>query len=427
MNHYCRLAVLALLALSGACTSRQNDEVVIRYMAWGNPQQLAIERQLCEQFSAQHPGITVRFLQVPASAYQNKMIVMLASRTAPDVMRVDQYVFPSLVGKDYFQALDRFVAEDPDFSLDDYLKLTTDECRVNGVLYGLNVLFGAPIIYYNKTLVTSAGLEDPYALWKKGEWTWDAFLHYAKAMTTYDANGRPKTFGVYINHFPAQLAVIYAFGGDIMDESRQMVVMDRGRARDAWQFLVDLRYKHRVSPSPSQAANAVFGFDSGKLGMTIDWMGLTPRLRETATFFDWDVVPIPLSPGGTTVVKGNQIVMNRDSRHQDAAWQFMKFLTSESTERLLYIQLRRSFPTRKDLAYSEEFLRSELPPYQMEVFVESVGNGRTLPITPRWNEWTSAFNSGIDSLMAGVDTDVDKALKEATRRANDALAVREGL
>ena len=104
----------------------------VRYMAWGTPQQLALEKAFCKEFSRAHEGVQVDFIQTPSSAYGHKMILMLASRTAPDVMRVDHYNFPSLVAKDYFHPLDDLIAKDATYRLEDYFPGAVEEGRYKG-------------------------------------------------------------------------------------------------------------------------------------------------------------------------------------------------------------------------------------------------------------------------------------------------------
>ena len=244
-------------------------------------------------------------------------------------------------------------------------------------------------------------------------------------MTAKDARGKPLTFGSFVNDWAARLAVVTTRGGEIMRDGR--VVLSEGKALESFRFLYALRFKDRVEPSAAQSANSAFAFDSGKLGMAIDWMGVTPRLREVARF-DWDVCPMPVEAGGATLVKGNQLAMDANCRHPEAAWEFMKFMTGRLAERKLYVELRRAFPTRKDVAYSAEYLRSgDRPPHHLDAFVSSVERGRTLPITSRWAEWTTEFNSALEPLFNGTERDVDGVLREADRRANATLAVREGL
>jgi len=422
---------LVLLALVGTGCSRENANpttVELRYMAWGNPQQLELEKSLCERFNESHPGIRVKFLQVPQSSYLNKMIVMLASRTAPDIMRVDHYNFPSLVKKDYFRPIDDLVAVDKDFKPVDFFPQAIEEGKYKGKFYGVNALFGGILIYYNKTLVKQNGLEDPFELWKRGEWTWERFRLHAIAMSHKGANGRYSSFGTTMPGTVTYAAMVWSFGGEIMNPERTRVVLGEGKARDMFQYWVDLRYKDHACPTPSQSANSAFSFESGKLGMEFNWMGMTPRFRQTATNFEWDVAPMPSGPGGSVnVVKGNQLVMNAETQHPKEAWEFMKFLTSEEVERLICVEMRRAFPTRKAVAYSDEYLKGTLPPYNMRAFTFSVETGRPYPITDRWSDWLGEFSSGIDNLFSGQSLDVDAALKVATKRANDALAIPEGL
>ena len=102
---------------------------------------------------------------------------------------------------------------DPTFDADDFFPQTIREGTYQGRLYGLNVMFGGEILYYNKTMVREAGLEDPYELAKKGEWTYDVFRRYSIAMTKRDDRDRPIQVGCRIPDFPMFAPVLWAFGG----------------------------------------------------------------------------------------------------------------------------------------------------------------------------------------------------------------------
>ena len=75
------IPITLCLALIGCGADPYAGKIQLRYMAWGNPEQLALEQEMCEDFNRQNPDIHVSFVRVPASAYKNKMIVMFASRT----------------------------------------------------------------------------------------------------------------------------------------------------------------------------------------------------------------------------------------------------------------------------------------------------------------------------------------------------------
>ncbi len=171
-------------------------------MAWGNPEQLGVEQQLVDEFNLKNPDVQVRLFRVPSSAYLNKAIIMLASRTAPDIIRIDHYNFPNLVRKEYFYDLTPLARADPDFHEADFFPTALREGMFEGRLFGLNVLLGGVMMYYNKKLFAEASLDDPYELWRRGQWTWDRLRDAAIQITRHGRDGRPERFGVQIPVFP---------------------------------------------------------------------------------------------------------------------------------------------------------------------------------------------------------------------------------
>lgn len=409
------LLPLAGCSRGGGCEA---GKVCLRYMAWGNPEQLKVEQDFVARFNQENPDLKVKFVSVPGGAYAQKMTIMLVSNTAPDVMRVDHYVFPSLQEKGYFADLTPLAERDPGFRQSDFFPTAIAEGTVNGRLYGLNVLFGGVLIYYNKTLFRKAGLEDPYELYKKGAWTWDRFREDAIRLTRFK-DGLPVVFGTAVPVFPNSVPIVRAFGGELMSPDMRRCVIGSPEAAKGYQFIADLIWRDHAAPTPSQGANSAFTFESGKLGMTFDWMGMTPRYRSVVKSFDWDVVPLPLAK---TVVKGNQLVVAAKSQHPEAAWRFVRFMTGVAVETELYAHIRRSFPTRKSVAESPDFLRTTQPPYNTRAFVDSIEGGKALPITDRWQEWTQILSSEIDNLVAGRERSAERALRRAEAKINAALA-----
>jgi len=397
-------------------------------MAWGNVQQLALEQRIVDEFNKRNPDINVRLFKVPGSSYRNKMVVMFASRTAPDVVRVDHYDFPQLATRNYFMDLEPFIAKDKEFKLSDFYPLAVDEGRVNGRIHGLNVLFGGGIMFYNKKILAENGLEDPNALWARGEWTYDKVLEYAKRCTRFDKSGRPLQLGVNSPPMPFYIAVIQAFGGKLFNDALDRCLLDSPEAASALQWIADLRWKHKVCATPAQGANSAFNFETGKLALEFNYVGMSAVYREKITKFDWEICPMPLGPKDDSLfVKGNQLVMYRETQNPDAAWRLMKFITGPIAERILYIEARRQSPTRIALAKSDAFLHPPEKPFNMEAVAMTVAKGKALPIGPRWQELMQTLSPELDNLFAGRERDAQVVVERAAKALNKVLAEDPGL
>jgi multiple sugar transport system substrate-binding protein len=424
------LLAFLLLALAGGCrrAAAPDGRITIRYMAWGNPAQLQVERQIVEEFEKRHPNIHVHLFMVPGSSYLDKLQLMLASRTAPDVFRVDQYYFPAIVRKGYFLPLDPLIAQEPPGFLDDFVPIALDEGRYQGKLYGMNVLFGAMMIYYNQDLFRQAGVPDPYELDKQGRWTWEAFVDAARKLTVKDASGRVRQFGTTVPSFPMYSSVVWNEGGDFMNaDMTRMLVGDDPRAVTAVQKLADLRWEYHCAPTPADSALSAFTFESGKIAMVWGWAGESPRYRSNIRSFKWDIAPLPSGPAGNySVVKGNQLCINALTKHPREAWEFVKFMTGPEAELLLCGKLRRAVPTRLSVQRHPDYLKADQPPYHTDVFLESVRRGRRLPIDWRYQEWVHMYHSATEALFNVNITDAKTALADAQERVNRTLSGEEG-
>ncbi len=418
---------------TGGCGVQRGEaggdrRVTLRYMAWGNPEQLAVERQIAAEFEKRHPEIHIHLFMVPGSAYQDKLQLMLASRTAPDVVRADHYYFPALVRKKYFMPLDRFVAREPTGFLDDFIPLCLEEGTWDRKLYGLNVLFGSVIIYYNQDLFAAAGLRDPYELNRAGKWDWPTFVQAAQALTKHEASGRPLQFGTSTVTFPMFGSVIWNHGGDFLNrELTRFTMAGDADSERGLQEYADLRWRYRCAPTPADTALSAFSFESGKVAMHWGWAGESPRFRRNITNFRWDIVPTPSGEiGNATVVKGNQLVIHTETEHPNEAWEFVKFMTGPVAEMLLCGRLRRAIPTRRSVQNDPEYLRADQPPFHTDVFLESIRRGRTLPIDYRYQEWSQVFTSALEPLFNVQESDAKTALADASQRVNRILSGEEG-
>ena len=394
--------------------------VTIRYMTWGNPQQLETERVVIGRFNeaCQRDGrsIRVEMFMPPAGGYRQKLLGMLASGKAPDVVRVDHFDFASMAAKGYFKDLTSIANNDPTFHAGDFHPSAMRENFYHGRLYAMNMLFGGMICCYNATLFRAAGLEDPYQLWKEGKWTWAAFEDAAARLTSRNAAGHANSFGFsFGNATPS--SYYWAFWlwrerADYLSRDHLHCRLDTPQALRAFSEMRGLIYKQGVCPSPDVSSSNGYLFESGTVAMSFEWPGFTPRFRDSIRDFDWDIAPTPSDPDNSyTIAKGNQLVISEQCEHPQEAWEWIKYLTSKETEEYYYgDQFRRAVPTRLAVLKDPQYLRATRPPFHTDVFVDVLNRARELPIDETYPTWTATAQRFIDLLFISPSADLDQTM-----------------
>jgi len=418
------LVILALVAPLAYRLSWRNPrkvdssgKTIVRYMAWGYPSQLNTEQKLIDAFNAANPDLQVTFIMAPMFSYYDKVQLMLATGTGPDVLRTNPEHFKRYIRLGYFRDLEPFMAADPGYHAEDFFKISRDAALYNGRHHGIGILLTKTLIYYNKTLFDEAGIEDPWQRYRKGQWTWDDYLEVAKLLTKTDESGRP-IFGM---SFPGNVyqagTLIRAHGGDYLSPDGKKCLVNTPEAVDGVQWLKDLRWKWHVAPTPSQMALSVFSFESGRIAMELDSSGESPRLRDAIKDFRWDVAPCPRGDYDNGAGYGSHIlVMNTGTKVPDAAWRFMRFMNGPEAETLLGVKLRRCIPSRRALAFSKEYLSADQSPFNMGAFVADIdAPQREFPYDERWLEWTDELTSHLDQVWLDL---------KPTKQVLDEAAVR---
>jgi len=185
----------------------------------------------------------------------------------------------------------------------------------------------------------------------------------------------------------------------------------------------DMVYRDKVCPSPALAASSLIAFESGNVGMYMDFAGLASRYRDIIHDFDWDIAPTPSDADNIyTMVKGNEVVVTAQSRHPQESWEWIKYLTGAESERYICGDAyRRSVPTQLSLLRSPEYLHATQRPFHIDVFVDLIDRGRSLPIDETWFTWTTTAHRSMDRLFLENTTNTATILRSVARAADDEI------
>ena len=239
-------------------------------------------------------GIKVKWTVGTYDDYTTKIAAMVASKTAPDVVR--------LKGLDLglIQVLTPVKNLGYDFTDAAWDKRICDFYTFKGNTYAVNMrntLLQQPrALIYNTGLISKYDLEDPYTLWKKGKWTWDKFEEICETFT----NETDDTHLAWTSYRWADAADVYGTSfikrnGDSFKENYTDANLIKG-----WQTMTRFVEKGYTNNVRFDRSN----FESGKiLFFTESPIGVRrthyyfSNLKKTGSI---KIVPMPTVKGGTT-------------------------------------------------------------------------------------------------------------------------------
>lgn len=152
---------------------------------------------------------------------------------------------------------------------------------------------GLPCVFFNKAAAEASGLESPYELVKRGEWTWDKFFEYTAAVP--DINGKldaPVASWATQNSSLNMADIVYASEGNKfinagLGNSATVAITYDGS-------LHSVTNGQRLYGEPNKHADSMSAFDTFSNGGSlffIDSMGMMKDLAASNTV--WGVLPIP--------------------------------------------------------------------------------------------------------------------------------------
>jgi multiple sugar transport system substrate-binding protein len=351
----------------------------IQYLTWGaDPDELKIVRRCLEEFEKQHVHVKVQHITVPAGeTYYAKLLTMIAGRTPPDVVYMQPPNFGEFAARGALREIDGFVKSDPDIHLEDFYEQILGAFTWQDTLYGLPVEAGTMVLYYNKALFDAKNIPYP-----DESWDHQHLLEVAKALTVRDKEGRIIQYGYMPFSWESTL---WQFGGRILSDDGKRCLLNTPEAIEAFQYLVDLRYKHEVTPSHEvissyagpEGTGAEEFFKGGKLAM-VEWGRWMMVHFNRQKDLDWDIAVLPKGKRqSASLLIGLGLCIPKYSKHPREAYELMKFLVSPQA---LKMSIEMFFPSRKSLAESPDFLSLD-PDHNLGALVRTMPVGRLPPQT----------------------------------------------
>jgi multiple sugar transport system substrate-binding protein len=357
------IGVLFTLVLAG-CDGQRAD--TLRITGWiSTPVEETLMRSMIDAFERRHPGSAVHYEPITAN-YMDKLLLMLGTRTAPDIVMLEAFWAPALVAYDTLMPLDKFVAQDPDFAIEDFEPALLNAFRFNGELYGLPKDYSTLVLYYNLDMFAEAGLKDPPR-------TWDEFADYARRLTRdTDGDGLIDQYGYgHAEALEYSLPFVWQNQGEYFDKKGEVSFTDPAFV-EALAFLQQLKARGiAVLPTDVGAAWNMDAFGRKRVAMVLSGLWAVNFMKETYPQVPYKVAPLPVGKQAASVAFVVSYAMPKHTSHPNQAWQLLRYLTSREGQ-LIWAQADVGLPPRRSIAQSFSLERDALK----STFIQSLKHAR---------------------------------------------------
>lgn len=404
-------ACIALL-LIGACRTAETGKTVVTF--WGLGAEGEKVKAMMPEFERLHPDITVRVQQIPWTGAHEKLLTSYAGNSSPDICQLGNTWVPEFSLLHALEDLSPWVAQSRSLHTSAYFPGVLATNVIDSLLYGIPWYVDTRVLFYRKDILARVG-------YPAGPRTW----HELRDACGKIVSQKYSRYGIFMPTTEWAPAVIFG----VQNKSALLKNNDTegnfsGREfRDAFTFYISLFHDGLGLFKESDISNLYQSFAEGYFSMYITgpWNIGEFRSRLPQAMQDkWMTAPLP-SPDsvypGASLAGGASLVMFRSSKHKEAAWKLIEFLSQKDVQ-LKFYGLTGNLPAVRE-AWKDTALANNV--YARAFFTQF---GRVVP-TPKVPEWeqiamkmqdyaqAAAMKAmTVDAALGAFDNDVNRILEK---------------
>jgi multiple sugar transport system substrate-binding protein len=405
------LILLAIAIVSLGSPSRAEEPQTIVFLMW-KPNQPEVWEHLIERFHQTHPKIRVQVQIGPHSSTESHAIVTQRLKnkdTSVDVFLMDVIWPPEFASAGW--ALDltsKFSRKEQEA----FLPATIAANTYHGRIYGVPCYVDAGLLYYRKDLLEKYEFDPPKS--------WHEML--AQGNVILKGEGDP-TLHIYSAQFKQyeglvcdMLEFIWSNGGSILDQRTHNVLVAEPPSIQAVTFVRD-QIIGRAAPQGVlnyEEPESLEVFIQGKAVFHRNWpyawtVANDPEKSKVAGRVG--VGTLPAFPGHSpaAALGGWQFGISRWSEHVKEAWEFVEFMTSFESQKILAIEAGLA-PTRVAI-YKDPVVQGKMP--HLKDFLPAFKRAKPRPVSPLYPMISQELQRFFSRAIAESKTDVQD-LAEAT-------------
>lgn len=335
--------------------SKKNTVAFSGWIGTEPPGDVAVH-ELLDGFHSRFRDIHVDYSPVPYYQTIEKTIESALRGQPPDVIQLTPPLFAALNDFHLFMPLDEVLNHS---NLRRRYPIDIDSGRVGRKLYAITWGLSPLILYYNKNVLRSAGI-DP----SRPPETLDELKAMCVRINRV-SDGQNRGISLPLSKNDPNFLWLYpyflAFGGGFADARSGNIVIDSDENRRTLEWLTELHRDGGV-PGVKDITEARMLFAADRLGFWVDGPWLRGLFRQLSGFkeeFDshYGVTRIPVGPSGRSesILWNHSLAITSRSRNVQEAHRWIEYLTTEEECARKHFTVLGTLPPLRDILHSPFF------------------------------------------------------------------------
>ena len=416
-GRYSFLFILLLLSIFySSCNKESNGKITLDF--WGLGSEGESLKKIVPEFEKENPDIKVNVQMIPWTAAQEKLISAYAGDNTPDLCQLGNTWIAQFRQLNAIISLNKFIKKSNVVSEDRYYPGIWDTNVIDSLVYGIPWYIDTRVLYYRTDVIKKAGFDSPPK-------TWDELYRLSKKIVENN-KGKDK-YAIYLPTNEWAPFVIFGLqnGSKLLKDNNSRGNFSGEKFKEAFKYLIRFHKEGLAPIGISQVTNVYQAFAQEYFSMYISGPWNIPEFKKWMTGNlknKWMTAPLPNKDNdsipGVSLAGGASLVVFKNSKHKDAAWKFIEFLSRTKTQ-IKFYDLVNDLPAVKD-AWDDTKFKDD--PY-MQAFHKQF---YYVVATPKVTEWEQIVFSKlqqyaeqaargamtVDQALANLDKDVDRILEK---------------
>ncbi len=382
------------------------EETVIRFVNWASAEAVTREtiNSVIKEFESRNPGIKIKNVAIPFGQIRTQVITMTAGGNAPEVMQVSGNLPFELAGMGALADLKEFASSN---YIDDNWPGAISASMYNDELINVPWAVTPFGFWYNKNLMKQAGLDAPPTSWSDFEKHLDLIKSEfsGKGIDSFELFTAKAGYSVVHNW-----SLMWAFGAFPMENNKAGFNTPEMKKFFNWyRKMIQDKYttggfKLREFRDELAKERLVYGFDGPYVQGMVKKLNSQFNDDNLSKTFGIATLPAGIDGKSRIALDFHALAMSKQTKNKEAAWKFIKFLTSSDAVINKYLlpmgailPLKSSvkkFDAQFNTPINQAFINHVLP------------NVRGIPYGPNWGQ-ASPFILNALQTVAFTDKSID--------------------